>query len=84
MTLPTYEEMTTANISTKADAQKYIGKGIFYLCSEDIDKSGRGYYWVRFMWVDEIAQGEFYGDGRYVPYRNILRIKIKEEESAHQ
>lgn len=74
---PTYEEMESVHISCKSDAQKYIGKNIWYLRSIDIDKSGRGYYFPRFIAIIGIEGKEFYDEqGNSIPYKDILRIKI--------
>jgi len=75
---PTYDEMKAVRISSKASALEYVGKGIWYLCEADIDTSGRGYYFPRFMEVDEVVGKEFHNkhDGSYVLYRDIRRIKV--------
>jgi hypothetical protein len=77
---PTYEEMTSVRITCKADALKYVGKSIWYLRDVDIDKSGRGYYFPRFMVVDDIVGKEFHEKQHegYLPYRDIKRVKIAE------
>lgn len=74
------DEMPYTRIASVAEARKYLGKRIWYLRSEDIDKSGRGYYWPRFMRVDEVSRGMFKDveGGREVRFKDILRLKVVE------
>ena len=74
---PTHDEMKFVRISCKSEAMKYVGKRIWYLREIDIDKSGRGYYFPRFIAIDEIVGKEFHNKQYdfYLPYRDILRIK---------
>lgn len=82
MNKPTYEEMISVRIASASTAKEYLMKSIWYLCSEDIDKSGRGYYWPRFMRVNQVCRREFHDveSGRYVPFRNIQRILVVENK----
>jgi hypothetical protein len=79
---PLYEQMNPVRISCKSDAKKYIGKKIWFLRSEDIDKSGRGYYFPRFIIVDEIVGNDFHWEdgGFYVEYKKIVRLMVLPEE----
>lgn len=81
-----YEEMNPVCISTKTLAREYIGKMICYLTASDIDKSGRGYYFKRYMFVDEVIGNEFHSrlDDRFVRYKDILRIKIMPKEADRE
>lgn len=78
--VPSWEEMKPIRISKIALARGYLGKQIWYLCPEDIDNSGRGYYWPRHMRVDQVLRGEFHDieSGRYVTYKNIKMILVLE------
>lgn len=82
MKTPDYEDMLPVRISCVSTAKEYLRKKIWYLCEEDIDKSGRGYYWPRFMRVDQVIRAEFQDieSGRYTPYKNIVRLLVVAED----
>ena len=75
-----WEDMSQISIKRKSDAIKYKGKRIAYLCESDIDKTGRGYYWVRYMAVGEIHGNQFIcsHSADSISYKSIVRIFIYE------
>jgi hypothetical protein len=76
----TYDEMNPVRIRTMKQAKEYIGHHIYYLRSEDIDKSGRGYYFTREAIIKKISGGYFWDENNNpIRYKDILRILIKEK-----
>jgi hypothetical protein len=56
---------------TAAEAKKLIGKHVRYLRSQDIDKSGRGYFFPRFGIISEVH-------GRNIFMENGTDIQLSE------
>jgi len=79
--LPTWDEMASISIRTLVEAKKYEGKQIFYLTRSDVDRSGRGYYFVKSIHVGKVTSKYFHSeDGSELEYKSIIRIKVKEPE----
>jgi hypothetical protein len=77
MKTPTYEEMHSVKITSQKQAREYLNKKIWFLRSIDIDKSGRGYYFPRFILPVRIEKDEFIDKTEHgIRYSEIQRLKI--------
>lgn len=63
-------------IKNTAVARKLVGKSITYLRSQDIDKSGRGYFSPQVGIIKEAYAGNIRIDGDWVMIRELKEIVL--------